>query len=486
VEEAGHFGENGDELPTFQEARTMLTLHDSGSRLCDGLTRREWLRIGSVGAFGLGLPGFLRARPSAAPDTPSNGFGKAKACIVLCFLGGPPQHETWDPKPDAPLEVRGDLKPIASATSGIFVGELMPRIARLTDRLCILRGVSTRDNAHSSSGYYMTTGHPHVPLGVENAKPGAPNDWPCPGALVRRLRPDGSLPSAITLPEQVANDGNLTWPGQDAGFLGRASDPWLLTCEPAAAQFQLPGLALAGDVPALRFDQRRSLLEQVNQHLGAIDRSGAVGVFDARSQQAFDLLRSPSARQAFDLDREPAAVRDRYGRTTFGQSALLARRFVEAGVSLIRVNWRRVPGALNNGHWDTHGKNTQALKQLMPIMDQGYSALIEDLAQRGLLDQTLVVWMAEFGRTPRLNGGGGRDHWGQVFSVALAGGGVRGGQVVGASDRIGGYPKDVRVRPEDLIATLFHAFGHGSETTYLDSLGRPHPLSRGEVIQQVF
>ncbi len=223
----------------------MLTLQDHGSRLCDGWTRREWLRVGGLGLFGLSLPRLLQARQTThnLGDTsdPERAFGKAKSCIVLFFLGGPPQHETWDPKPEAPAEIRGDLRPIPTSVPGIHVGELMPRTARLMDKICALRAMTTSDNAHSSSGYAMVTGQPHAPRGVENAKPGAPNDWPCLGAVVRRLRGDrGGLPAAVTLPERLANDGNLTWPGQDAGWLGRTADPWLLNCEPAAANSTFP------------------------------------------------------------------------------------------------------------------------------------------------------------------------------------------------------------------------------------------------------
>jgi hypothetical protein len=450
----------------------MISLLDSPVRLCDGLDRREWLRIG--GACGLSLPALL-ATPRAVKGNPEP---KAKACIQLFLLGAPPQQETWDPKPDSPKEARGDLKPIQSATPGLLVGELMPRTAKLTQKIAVLRAVSTNDSAHSSSGYYMTTGVPHAPIGVENAKPGAPNDWPSLGAVVRRLWPHPTpLPAAITLPEQSANDGNLTWPGQDAGWLGRAFDPWLLEGDPNAAQFKIAGLTPPAELPPARLDQRRSLLEQIDHHLDRVEREHPV-----RSRQAFDLVASPAARKAFDLDSEGPRVRDRYGRTKFGQSCLLARRLVEAGVPLVRVNWSRVAGAPNNGHWDTHSQNTKGLQALMPIMDQAYSALIEDLSDRGLLDSTLVMWTGEFGRTPKINGAGGRDHWGPVFSVALAGGGVRGGVVYGASDKIAAYPKDGRVRPQDITATIFHCLGIPPDSEIHDALNRPMPISRGDVI----
>jgi hypothetical protein len=464
----------------------MLNIHDKGDRLCDGLTRREWLRAGSLGLAGLSLPALLEARAQAAAEGALNrAFGKAKSCILLFYLGGPPQYETWDPKPDAPQEVRGEFRPIATTVPGIQVCELMPQTARLLDRICVLRGVTTGDNAHSSSGYYMTTGQPHRPMNAENARAGAPNDWPNLSAVVQHKR--GVRP-AILLPERLANCGGITWPGQDAGWLGRSADPWMLTCDPSATTFEVPGCRLPAEVPPLRFDDRRSLLNQVNHHLDDIN-CGPVARFDARSRQAFDLLRSPKARQAFDLAQEPERLRERYGRHRFGQSVLLARRLVEAGVPLVQVTWPRDPRETsgNVGLWDLHRKLAATMKSyLMPAMDRSYSALLEDLAERGLLDETLVVWMGEFGRTPRFNGAAGRDHWGAVFSVALAGGGVRGGQVHGSSDRIGAYPKSGQVQPPDLLATIFHCLGIRPDAEIHDSLGRPVAITRGQVIRQMF
>ncbi len=429
----------------------------------------------------------LGTRTEAASSAAGSAFGKAKSCILLFHLGGPPQHETWDPKDDAPVEVRGDLRSIASNVPGIRVGELMPRTAQRLDRICVLRAMVTGDNAHSSSGYWMLTGVPHQPMNSENAKPGAPNDWPCTAAVVNRLRRGkGGLPAAITIPEHIWNTGGISWPGQDAGFLGRAADPWLIHCDPSSPGFEIPGLSLAADVSATRLRERVSLLEQVNRGLDAIERSEAVARFDHRSQQAFDLLRAGKARRAFDLDREPAALRDRYGRNRWGQSVLLARRLVEAGVSLVQINWTRMPGDTNDSPaWDNHNRNAERLKNnLMPPMDLAYSALLDDLQTRGLLEETLVVWMGEFGRSPKINRGGGRDHWGRVFSVALAGGGVRGGQVIGSSDKLGGLPREGRVQPQDLTATVFHCLGHSPNTEMRDTLGRPLVISRGEVIHQ--
>ncbi len=453
----------------------MLSLFTRNStRLCDGLSRREALTVGSLGAF-LTLPNLLRARESSEVRKP-------KSVILLFLLGAPPQQETWDPKPDSPAEARGDMGVIRTATPGLVIGETMVRTSRLTEEIAILRAVSTNDNAHSASGYYMTTGVPHAPMQVENAKPGAPNDWPSMGGVVRKLlQPQCKLPAAVTLPEQSANDGNLTWPGQDAGFLGRAADPWLINCAPELGTFEVPGLALPADVPAPRFDGRKGLLAALDNL--SRDREGA-GT-GSHVSRAFEMISSPVARKAFDLDTEGAHVRDRYGRSRFGQSCLLARRLVEAGVPLVRVNWTRLPNCPNNGHWDTHQKNTEAMRKMMPTLDTAYTALLEDLSDRGMLDDTLVVWMAEFGRTPKINGAGGRDHWGPVFSVALAGGGVKGGAVHGASDKLAAYPKDGRVTPQDLHATIYHCLGIPRDAEIHDSLGRPLAVYRGEPVKQI-
>ncbi|MCO6455370.1 MAG: DUF1501 domain-containing protein [Pirellulaceae bacterium] len=468
----------------------MLSVFDQPVPGRPGLSRRELLRVGGLSALGLSLSQPHAVLPAAqlAAAGGEASFGKAKACIVLFLLGGPPQHETWDPKPDAPTDVRGDFQPIASAVPGLAVGELMPRTATLTDRIAVLRAMSTADNAHSSSGYWMLTGYPHAPRNQENAKAGFPNNWPCLAAVVRRLSGDrNSLPGAVRLPEEIWNTGRIVWPGQDAGWLGNTADPWLLTCDPNEPGFEVPALALPGDVPPLRLDGRHSLLHSVNRHLDALDQRGAVNRWDGLRQKAFDLLRAPAARRAFDLAAEPDAVREWYGRNRFGQSVLLARRLVESGVRLVQVNWTRWKEDPDVAPaWDTHASNSERLKTvLMPPMDLAYSALLEDLEQRGMLDETLVVWMGEFGRTPKINARGGRDHWGHVFSVALAGGGVGGGVVHGASDRQGGYPVEGRVEPQDLTATIFHCLGYAPHTAVHDRLGRPMAITQGSPIREI-
>ena len=464
----------------------MFSLRGGSARLCDGLTRREMLRVGGLGAFGLTLPQLLHAQEAKAPAAKE---GKAKACIILFLMGGPPQHSTWDPKPNATEQIRGAFKPISTIVPGMQICELMPRLARHADKLCILRAVSTADNAHSSSGYYMMTGQPHQPMNQENANPGPPNDWPTMGGVIQRLSVGhGPMPAAVRLPHRIFNTDGSVWPGQDAGFLGRSADPWLFNCEPASPQYRVAQFSLAEDLPTSRIADRRGLLHRVNEDFDAIARSGVAGQYDGRTQRAFDLLLSARSRRAFDLDQEPAAVRDWYGRSQFGQSVLLARRLVDAGVKLVQVNWFRGPDEpSDNPCWDSHTKETERLKNvLVPPMDQAFAALLEDLAQRGMLDETLIVCMSEFGRSPKMNGAGGRDHWGSVFSAALAGGGIRGGQVYGASDKVGGQPQEGRVQPPDLTATIFAALGHRPETELHNLQGRPIAISQGQVIRQIF
>jgi hypothetical protein len=469
----------------------MLHLLGPGVRLCDGLSRREVLRIGGLGLLGAGLNLTDLLRATATTDglmTRAPSFGRARSCILLFLMGGPPQHSTWDPKPDAPAEVRGDFAPIATTVPGLAVSELLPRTALVADKLCILRAVSTGDNAHSSSGYYMLTGRPHQPMNFENANPGPPNDAPSLGAVLGRItKAGGAVPPAVTLPHRIFNTDGSVWPGQDAGFLGRASDPWLLNARLSLAGDTIQEITLPAEIDQGRLGRRRALLDNLQRRLDALDDGPSVGTFDEQARQAFDLLGSSQARRAFRLEEEPQANRDRYGESPFGRGVLLARRLVEAGVRLVQVNWYRGPDEPPaNPCWDSHTQESARLKEiLVPPTDRAYSALLEDLDRRGLLEETLVVCMAEFGRTPRLDANGGRNHWGSVFSVALAGGGVRGGQVYGSSDRIGAYPAEGRVRPEDLSATIFHCLGYSPGTEYLDPLGRPHPISRGEVLHAI-
>lgn len=471
----------------------MLTIHDKPRRLCDGLTRREWLHVGGLGMFGLSLPSLLQAGTATAA---AGTFGRAKSCIFLFMYGGQPQHETWDPKPDAVAEVRGEFQSIPTNLPGVRINELLPQLALQADKYCILRAVSTNDNSHNGGCYTMLTGRRFVQTGSDFAL-GAPNDFPNVGGVVRSLyqRP-GDLPAAMVLPQRISPAGNEN-PGESAGFLGRVADPWTLLCDPSAANYRINELDLGAEMPPLRFDNRQRLLKQVDRHLDAVSRSDGGARFNIVQQQAFDLLQTPRAREAFDLAREKSEMRNRYGRNKFGQSVLLARRLVEAGVPLVQVNWPWFdsPELGFATMWDTHQNQTIRLKTILnPPLDQAFSALLEDLESRGLLDETLVVCTGEMGRTPKMNrkpgnrrpgGGPGRDHWGHVFSSVLAGGGVCGGQVFGASDNMGAYPKEGRVGSEDLMATIFHCLGLHPETEIQNPLGGPLSISEGAVLHPI-
>jgi len=378
----------------------MLRLLGPGIRLCDGWNRREVVRIGSLGCLGAGLSlsHLLRPGATAAGELPGgSSFGRARSCIVLFLMGGPPQHSTWDPKPDAPSEVRGEFRPIATTVPGLSISELLPRTALVADKLCILRAMSTGDNAHSSSGYYMLTGRPHQPMNFENANPGPPNDAPSLGAVLGQVdRARGGLPPSVTLPHRIFNTDGSIWPGQDAGFLGRTCDPWLLNSRLTPEGYRIQEIDLPAELDAGRLSRRQSLLDGFQQRLETLDHKSPAGAFDEQTRRAFDLLGSSQARQAFRLEEEPQVNRDLYGETPFGQSVLLARRLVERGVRLVQVNWFRGPDEPPaNPCWDSHTKESARLKDvLVPPTDRAYAALIEDLERRGLLDETLVVCMA--------------------------------------------------------------------------------------------
>lgn len=463
----------------------MWNFQGRGARPCQGWTRREVLRAGSVGLWGASLDLATLLGPTTGARAASAGppgFGKARSCIVLFLMGGATQHSTWDPKPEAPAEVRGPFGPIATRVPGLALSELMPATAQVADKLAVLRAVSTGDNAHSSSGYYMLTGHPHQPKNAENVAIGAPNDAPSLPALARHLFAHGhGLPGGVVLPHGIFNTGGIPWPGQDAGFLGRAADPWVLNCPPSPQGYRVREVQLPDDLDASRLGRRRALLDHMARGWERRESGAAELALDDNARRAFDLLASPESRRAFDLEREPERTRARFGVTPFGQAALLARRLVEAGVRLVQVNWYRGPDEPEaNPCWDTHVNDPQRLKEvLVPPADQAIAGLITDLEERGLLDETLVAVISEFGRSPKIEPGGGRGHWGAVFSVALAGGGVRGGVVHGASDAFAAYPRDGKVTPEELAATIFHCLGVDPETELRDRLDRPVPVSRG-------
>jgi hypothetical protein len=469
----------------------MISFQSDSVRFCDRVSRREVLRVGGISACGLSLshlfgPAKINAKEATSSALVRTSTGKARSCIVLFLMGGPPQHSTWDPKPDAPAEVRGQIGSIETAISGTRFSELMPKLAQRADKLAVLRAVSTNDNAHSSSGYYMLTGRPHTPMNAENANPGPPNDWPNWSAVVQRLlAPAQNLPSAVRLPHHIFNTDGSVWPGQDAGMLGIGADPWLFRCAPAAPDYRISEFQLPGDVSLGRLTLRKDLVKQIERNQESASAIGLTKTFGDQQQRAYNILSSAASRGAFDLSCESMETRQRYGLTQFGQSCLLARRLIEAEVRLVQVNWYRAPDEPSDRPcWDSHVDEANRLKNvLVPPTDDAFSALLDDLSDRGMLDETLIVCMSEFGRSPRLNGAAGRDHWGSVFSIALAGGGIRGGTVYGASDEIGAYPKSGRISPEELTATMMHCLGFAPETEFLDRQGRPHAISRGQPIQ---
>lgn len=461
----------------------MFRIDDRPYWLCDRITRRELMRIGGLNLLGLSLPALLRAgQASAATAGNPPTFGRAKNVIYLWLQGGPPQHETFDPKPAAPLEIRGPFNPIATSVPGIHFCELLPRTATLAHKLAVVRSMSTDDNTHDTSGYWVLTGEKYPSGSAREIKP---SDWPYFGSLVKMLKPSERVPalSSVWIPDIMRLNDNVRPAGQTAGFLGAQWEPERFIGDPASPDYHVEGLALGDDISALRLQSRVSLFEQVGRHLQEAGRSSATRNFDGIRQAAFGLLTSGHAQQAFDVRREPEAIRERYGKNRWGQCVLLARRLIEAGVRLVHVGWPREPGdtAVDNPLWDTHAQNADRLQDVLcPMFDVGFSALIEDLDSRGLLDETLVVAIAEFGRTPKINPFGGRDHWGHVFSFVMAGAGISGGQVYGSSDKTGGYPLSARVQPQELTATIFHLLGIGHEATFRDRTGRPLAVSKGE------
>jgi hypothetical protein len=454
----------------------MLSLGGSTVRSCEGLTRREWLRAGALSTFGLTLPSLLQCRAQAAKPQAA----KAKACVVVFLFGAPAHQDIWDLKPAAPSDIRGEFRPIATNVPGIQLGEHVPRIAQRAHRLALVRSVSHPDNTHTVAMHTMLTG-------VRHARPAtnpqnAPDDFPCFGAVMQRLRTGGALPAGISLnaPANQVSANNHIFPGFFAGFLGNAYDPMFVPQDPSRADFQPFPVAL-GDA-ARRLRERQPLLAEIDRQQAALADFAPVQHLDRHYARAFDLVTSPAARHAFDLSAESDALRQRYGRTAFGQGLLLARRLVEAGVSLVTVNWAR-----DDAFWDTHANNFTLLKNsLLPPFDQGFSAFLDDLANRGLLDETLVVCLGEFGRTPRINGQAGRDHWAACNTVVLAGAGIGGGQVYGASDRWAAYPATAPVSPADIAATIYHALGVDLDTPLVDPVGRPLPLCTGRPLTALF
>ena len=444
------------------------------------------LQIGALTPLGLSLSGLLagEARGASGGELAAS-FGKAKRCLLLFMWGGPAHQDLWDLKPQAPDNIRGEFQPIATKVPGIQIGELLPNIAQHTDKLALIRSVTHTDNNHSTGAHWMLTGHKHR-VSAENFG-ASPSDFPHLGSVVSKLRPSRqSLPSFVALPERIGTTAGAITPGQNGGILGSQYDPFTIDEHPDKPDFKIDMLAQRAGLDDGRVAQRQHLLATLNAQRAELDASRRVDALNGYFQRAADLVTSPAARAAFDLSQETDKERDRYGRKTFGQSLLLARRLLVAGVRLVTVYWHRdMPGV--DTTWDTHGQNFKQLKErLVPQVDQPIATLLADLADRGLLDETLVVWSSEFGRTPKINGNAGRDHWGPCNSIWLAGGGVRGGQVYGSSDKQAAYPADNPVGPADVTATIFHLLGIDPHTQIHDREGRPLAISHGRVIEGLF
>jgi hypothetical protein len=466
----------------------MFSLLDQPTKLCDGISRRELLRVGGLSALGLSLPTLLQAQAQAAGSNVRDAtFGRAKNVIYLWLQGGPPQHETFDPKPEALDSIRGEFKPIATNVPGIQFCELLPRTAAIADKLAVMRSMCTHSDLHDASGYWVLTGYKYTGTQSRVISPG---DWPYMGSIIKMLKPSKQLPAytSVWLPDVMRLNDNVQPAGQTAGFLGKRWEPERVICDPSGPEFKMEGLALPKDIPVLRLESRKSLLEQVEQHFKAVERDAALQNYDRHMQNAFGLLTNPQAHKAFDIGREPKKTRERYGRGKWGQCVLLARRLIEAGARLVHVNWPRESGdnAIDNPMWDTHAQNADRLQDVLcPQFDIGFTALIEDLHDRGLLDETLVVAIGEFGRTPKINPNGGRDHWGHVFSFVMAGAGIRTAQVYGSSDAQGAYPRDNKLEPQDLTATIFHLLGIAHDAIYPAVAGRTIHITTGEPIEAI-
>jgi hypothetical protein len=457
-----------------------LLAHNTGLRFCDGLTRREALQVGGIGTLGLGLPHLLQSQAAANPAG-GNSFGRAKRVILLFMWGGPAHQDTWDLKPDGPEASRGEFLPIATNVSGMHISEHFPLIARQADKLAIIRSVGQDDNNHSTGAHAGLTGRRHE-LKAESF--GArETDFPHFGSVLSKLRPNRSgLPTFVALPEIIATTNGAVTPGQGGGLLGRRFDPFQITEHPDLPEFKIDSLRLPAELAVPRMVERRSLLAQIENAARLADRSELVQATDAFYQRALDMVLSPAARRAFDLSAESESTRRRYGWHTFGQSVLMAKRLIESGVQLVTVYWHREKKTVDST-WDTHALNFQELKnRLMPSVDRPIAALLEDLAAGGLLDETLVIWNSEFGRTPNVNANAGRDHWGPCNSVVMAGGGVPGGQVFGASDERAAYPTAEKVTQNDIAATIYHLLGLDPETLIHDKQDRPFPIALGEPI----
>ena len=446
----------------------MLNVTGNGSiTTCDGITRRDFLQVGTLGALGFSMAQFAALQALGAVDKTQ----EDRAAIMIFNLGAPSQLDTWDMKPDAPREIRGPFNPIKTNNPDIQISEIFPLHAKLADKFSLVR------TCYHTAAAVHDTGHQMMQTGRLFA--GGINT-PHAGCALQYLRGRKTeLPAHVVLPEPMGATGGGMPHGQDGGFLGKAYDPFVLNADPSKKDFKVPDLLPPQQIGEARLQRRRELRQIVDDTVKNFEASDSARLMDANFASAYRLMTSAKAREAFDLAREPAKVRERYGMTRFGQSCLLARRLVEAGVRFVTIN--TFITVFDEITWDTHGSkpftSIAGMKDIVaPMYDQGYSALIEDLFQRGMLENTLVTNLAEFGRTPRVNPAGGRDHWPHCWTVYFAGGGVQGGRVVGKSDEIGAYPVERPVKPSEIVATIYHSLGLKLDTELPGPQGRPFPL----------
>jgi uncharacterized protein (DUF1501 family) len=453
-----------------------------GGRVPSRATRREFLGRSAIAAGALALGDFLRLRALAASPKPA----RAESCILIFLNGGMSHLDTFDPKPDQPPEIRGEFATVRTSAPGVPMTEHLPRLSRLAHHLTVVRsvGFEGRLGNHSPACYHMLTGK--EPQGEDAVlAPPRPTDHPTMGSAAARLRPTpGTVPAFVMVPDVLIENAHLT-PGQFAGWLGSRCEAFRLQGDPSLPGFSVPALVRPADVPDERMTGRRELLDRLASGRNELARTPAGREMGAYYERAFDLLTGTRAQAAFDIAAEPPRARDRYGRDKFGQSVLLARRMVEAGVRFVNVHWPNVGGGAN---WDTHSNGFNRLKNnLLPLADRAVAALLDDLADRGLLEETLVLILTEFGRAPQIgktfqNSGGpaGRDHWSNCFSVVLAGGGLPGGRVYGSSDAKGAYPADKPLAPADLTATVYQLLGIDPDTVLQDAVGQTHRLCDGK------
>lgn len=446
----------------------MLKFTGNGTaHTCDGVTRRDFLQAGSLGAMGLSLADLTAMQAQGAVAD-----GHDERSVIMIFnLGAPSQQDTFDPKPDAPSEIRGPFKPISTRSPNIEISEILPRHAEFADKFSLVRSCYHPAAAVHDTGHQMMQTGRLFTGGINTPHAG------CVTSYLRGRRSD--LPAHVILPEPMGRTGGNLPHGQDAGFLGKAYDPFALMADPSKPDFKVPDLLPPKQIGEVRIDRRRRLRNLVDSTVKSFEQSENAKLLDSSFQSAFRIITSEKARAAFDLSKEPLKVRERYGMNRFGQCCLLSRRLIEAGVRFVTVNTFLT--VFDEITWDIHGTkpftSIEGMRDIVaPMYDQAYTALLEDLIQRGMLDNTLVCNLAEFGRTPRVNPAGGRDHWPQCWTMYFAGGGVQGGRVIGRSDPIGGYPAERPTAPNEVVATIYRSLGFDLETHLPGPAGRPFPL----------